>query len=145
MYNIREMTAEDIDGVLEVERESFSTPWSERLFYDELKNPHTIYFVCVSNEEIIGYGGMWHVADEGQITNIAVKKNFRRKGVASAILLRLIETAKELDIAVMGLEARKSNAAALFLYEKYGFVSVGERKNYYREPTENAVLMDLRL
>lgn len=144
MYKLRRMTAENIDGVLAVERESFSTPWTKRLFFDELENPRTVYFVCCAGEEIVGYGGMWQVADEGQITNIAVKKEHRRGGVASGILSALIDAAVESGIAVMGLEVRSTNVAAQGLYKKFGFVPVGRRKNYYREPTEDAVLMDLR-
>lgn len=145
MLKLREMKAEDLEDVLAIERESFSTPWTKNLFFDELENLRTVYFVCCSDDEVLGYGGMWHVVDEGQITNIAVKKAFRKKGVASSILSALIDWAKKKEISVIGLEVREHNAAAIGLYEKYGFVPVGMRKNYYREPTENAVLMDLKL
>lgn len=145
MITIRKMTAEDIEGVLEVECEAFSTPWTKRLFYDEVNNPHTVYFVCCEEEKIAAYGGMWHVVDEGQITNIAVKKAFRNRGIGSMILNELINWAKDNEIAVIGLEVRAGNEEALALYRKFGFEAVGRRKNYYREPVEDAVLMDLRL
>ena len=137
--------AEDIVGVLNVERESFSTPWTERLFYDEVKNERTIYYVCCEDEEIVAYGGMWHVVDEGQITNIAVKRDFRHRGIGSMILEKLICWAKEHEIVVIGLEVRAGNSNALALYEKYGFKAVGKRNNYYKNPVEDAVLMDLRV
>ena len=145
MITIREMTEEDIDGVLSVEKESFSTPWTERLFYDEVKNPRTIYYVCCEDDEIIAYGGMWHVVDEGQITNVAVKKDFRNMGVGSKVLKELIDWAKEHEIVVIGLEVRAGNENALLLYKKFGFEAVGKRKDYYKNPTEDAILMDLRL
>lgn len=145
MIAIREMTKEDIEGVLEVERDSFSTPWTEQLFYDEVNNPHTVYYICTVGEEIIGYAGMWHVLDEGQITNIAVKSRFRKMGVGSMLLKELINRAEKDGISVMGLEVRESNQGALSLYQKFGFKPVGNRKNYYKNPTENAVLMDLEL
>lgn len=144
MITIREMIAEDINGVMEVERESFSTPWTEQLFYDELNNERTVYFVVCNDGEVVAYGGMWHIVDEGQITNIAVKKDFRKQGIASMILTRLIDFAKEHEIEVIGLEVRAGNSNALGLYEKFGFEAVGKRKNYYKNPTEDAILMDLR-
>lgn len=142
---IREMTEKDIDGVLTVENESFSTPWTKRLFYDEVANPHTIYYVCCENDEIVAYGGMWHVADEGQITNIAVRRAARQRGIGSKILKSLISWAREREIAVIGLEVREKNENALSLYKKNGFEAVGRRRNYYKNPTEDAILMDLRL
>ena len=145
MITIREMTEEDIDGVLAVEKESFSTPWTERLFFDEVRNSRTIYYVCCEDDEIIAYGGMWHVVDEGQITNVAVKKDFRKMGVGSKVLNELILWAKSHDIAVIGLEVRAGNENALLLYKKFGFEAVGRRKDYYKNPTEDAILMDLRL
>ncbi len=144
MISLRYMKKEDIDGVLTVEKESFSTPWTEKLFYDEVENPRTVYFVAVTdNGEIVGYGGMWHVVDEGQITNIAVKKNCRGEGVGSKILESLIKWAKDNEILVIQLELREGNTAAFGLYKKYGFSVVGKRKDYYKNPTEDAILMDL--
>lgn len=146
MISVRYMNEDDIDGVLTVEKESFSTPWTEKLFFDEVKNPRTVYFVCEDETgEIIGYGGMWHVVDEGQITNIAVRKNQRGRGVGSKLLESLIAWAKEKGIVQIGLEVRESNKNALGLYKKYGFYEVGNRKDYYKNPTENAILMDLML
>lgn len=143
MINLREMTAEDVGGVLLVEQESFSTPWSERLFYDELKNPHTVYYVCEDNGKIAAYGGVWHVLDEGQITNIAVKPEYRKSGLGSRLLDAIISYAKTEKLSVVELEVRASNAPAIGLYKKFGFHEVGVRKNYYKNPTEDALLMNL--
>ncbi len=145
MIILREMTAEDIDGVLIVEREAFSTPWSERLFYDELKNPHTVYYVCEDDGKIVAYGGVWHVLDEGQITNIAVKSKYRKSGVGSRLLDAIIGFSKDNDLSVVELEVRASNEPAIGLYKKFGFREVGVRKNYYKNPTEDALLMNLEL
>lgn len=146
MISVRYMTEGDIDGVLRVERESFSTPWTEKLFYDEVKNLRTVYFVATTEkDEIIGYGGMWNVVGEGQITNIAVGKDHRGMGVGSRLLESLIDWAKEKEIKIIGLEVREGNINALGLYKKYGFLEVGKRKDYYKNPTENAILMDLKL
>lgn len=144
-YSIRLMTKEDIDDVLEVEHESFSIPWSRQLFFDEAENSHTIYFVCHDDKEILAYGGMWHVLDEGQITNIAVKKACRRLGIASALLEQLITSSKELGITLMELEVREGNFAAIELYKKHGFAKVGKRRRYYQNPCEDAILMNLEL
>ncbi len=144
MISLRYMEKEDIDGVLTVEKESFSTPWTEKLFLDEVENPRTVYYVAETESgEIAGYGGMWHVVDEGQITNIAVKKAFRGEGVGSKLLGSLINWAKDNGIRVIELEVRAGNTAALGLYNKYGFNAVGRRKDYYKNPTEDAILMDL--
>ena len=146
MISVRYMKEEDIDGVMTVEKESFSKPWTEKLFYDEVKNPRTVYFVATDEkDEIVGYGGMWHVLDEGQITNIAVRKEQRGGGVGSKLLESLISWAKERQIMQIGLEVRKGNANALGLYKKYGFLEVGSRRDYYKNPTEDAILMDLLL
>lgn len=144
-YTIRSMTKEDIDGVLEVEHESFSVPWSRQLFLDEAENSHTVYFVCCDGKKITAYGGMWHVLNEGQITNIAVKPEYRRFGIASALLEHLKKSAKELGITLMELEVREGNQAAIGLYKKQGFETVGRRRRYYTNPTEDAILMNLEL
>lgn len=88
---------------------------------------------------------MWHVLDEGQITNIAVKPEYRRFGIASALLEHLKKSAKELGIILMELEVREGNQAAIGLYKKQGFETVGRRRRYYKNPTEDAILMNLEL
>lgn len=143
MIFLREMSENDLDGVMEVEKESFSTPWTERLFFDELNNPHTVYYVCVDQDEVVAYGGLWHVLDEGQITNIAVKKAYRRRGVGTMLLEKIIDYANEHEIKKLELEVRAGNTPAIKLYEKYGFYGVGLRKGYYKNPAEDAILMDM--
>lgn len=135
---IVEMTKENAAELAELDRLCFRVPWSEKSFYDEAENRLAKYFVAKEDGRIVGYGGIWLVADEGQITNIAVLPEYRRMGVASVLLEGLIECAGGKSIV---LEVRESNAAAISLYEKHGFKNAGMRKNFYHSPTENAIIM----
>lgn len=122
-----------------LDAECFSVPWSEQSFLEESKNPLSTYFVARENDKIIGYAGVWIVQDEGQITNIAVLPDFRKKGVASGLLAEILKATA--DCAQIVLEVRKSNIPAISLYEKYGFCIAGERKNFYHSPIEDAIIM----
>lgn len=142
---INKMTIADVDAVSELDKRCFKICWSKSAFYDEMENKLAIYFTAKEDEKVIGYAGMWHVADEGDITNIAVDSDYRRCGVGSALLHELIHYAKENDYVLLTLEVRKSNAAAKALYEKFGFEAIGERKRYYSDNGEDAVIMTLSL
>lgn len=133
------MTTEDAKGLAELDKLCFAVPWSEKSFLEEAENPLARYFVAKIEEEIVGYGGIWLVSGEGQITNIAVRPDMRKKGIASAILEELILCAK--TCAQIFLEVRESNAAAISLYEKHGFKNCGVRKNFYHSPIENGIVM----
>ncbi|HEX9061842.1 MAG TPA: ribosomal protein S18-alanine N-acetyltransferase [Clostridia bacterium] len=135
------MTTEHIDDVLIVERLSFRIPWSKASFIDELKNGLSVYIIARVNGKIAGYAGMWKVVDEGHITNIAVHPEYRRNGIGSALLEKLIEFSVSQNIKRMTLEVRKSNMYARKLYEKYGFLDGGFRKAYYADNNEDAVIM----
>lgn len=137
---IRAMTAEDIDGVLAVERDCFSEPWTANMFLGELAQSATVYCVAEEKGTIVGYMGMYHVADEGHITNIAIAKPFRRRGFAGALLTYFLDFAKREAISLLTLEVRRSNHGAISLYRKYGFAEVGVRPRYY-ENKEDALLM----
>ena len=148
--NLSEITFSDIEEkdcrrLAQLDRECFSEPWSEELFLKDTQNPLAHYIVSEYNDEVVGYCGMYSVADEGQITNIAVANKYRRKGIASKMLMLMIDKAKAANLRVMSLEVRESNLPAITLYESLGFFKVGYRKNYYRNPSEGAVLMDLIL
>lgn len=136
---IAEMVVEDVAELARLDKLCFSVPWSENSFFDEAQNPFAHYFVAKESGKIVGYGGIWLVADEGQITNIAVHPDMRKHGIATEILKRLIETAKNTERIV--LEVRESNRAAICLYEKQGFKGCGIRKNFYHSPTENGIIM----
>lgn len=135
---IIKMEKYDAAELAELDKVCFSVPWSEKSFGDEAENALAKYYVAKDNGKIVGYGGIWLVADEGQITNIAVLPDMRRCGVASKLLEKLLDEAKDMPVV---LEVRKSNAAAISLYEKYGFLQIGERKNFYHSPVENAIIM----
>lgn len=135
----------DVREVGELDKKCFAIPWSEKAFADEMENEIAIYYVAKDNGKVIGYAGMWHVADEGDITNIAVDPACRRKGTASALLQKLIDHANNECYELLTLEVRKSNISAKSLYEKFGFEPIGERKKYYKDTGEDAIIMTLRL
>ena len=131
----------DAEAVAQVEKECFSVPWSEDALKNEISNEGAVFLCAESNGEIIGYGGMYTVLDEGYVTNIAVKVPYRKKGVACRIVEGLIDGAKEKELSFISLEVRESNEAARNLYFKYGFEIKGKRKRFYEKPTEDAVIM----
>lgn len=136
---IAPMTIEDAKELAILDQLCFSVPWSEKSFEEEAKNPLATYFVAKEGDKIVGYGGIWNVSGEGQITNIAVHPGERKKGIASKILEHLISSAKPCE--KIFLEVRESNNAAICLYEKYGFKKCGIRKNFYHSPQENGIIM----
>ena len=101
------------------------------------------YFAAFLGADFVGHAGFTAVADEGYITNVAVLPQFRRNGAATELTKALIAKAKELKLSFLTLEVRKSNSAAIALYEKHGFVRVGLRKRLYSEPAEDALIMTL--
>ncbi len=137
------MTAEHLDGVEALEKSCFSHPWSRQSLERELENEQSLFYAAVEDGQVIGYIGMSFVLDEGYIYNVAVDGNHRKNGVGSALIRTLVTHCKKEGFAFLTLEVRESNAAARSLYQHFGFIKVGERKNYYSDPTENAVLMTL--
>jgi ribosomal-protein-alanine N-acetyltransferase len=137
---IESLNSNNIDGVYEVELSAFSHPWSKQAFLDELANPHARYFVLKSGDEVIGYAGLWHIIDEGHITNIAVKHTERGKGIGKFLLATLISKAREVGVEHMTLEVNVNNAPAIHLYESYGFKGAGIRKKYYNN-RDDALIM----
>ena len=135
------MNKSHIDGIIEIENESFAIPWSRSSIEKELKNNFAIYAVAIENNKVLGYGGMWHVVNEGHITNIAVHKDYRRKGIGQAIIEKLVEIAEEKEMIGLTLEVRKSNTPALELYKKNGFKLEGIRPEYYEDNKEDAYIM----
>lgn len=146
MYKVRKMILEDIDQIVEIEESCFSIPWSKDSFLLELSSPIAYYLVAVDDKGyVIGYGGMWCVAGEGNITNIGVRKEHRRKGIASLIFEGLLKYALVIKLKAIHLEVRESNYQALALYENYGLKKVGKRQGYYQKPVEDALLFSLFL
>lgn len=139
---IRRMTIDDVDGVMEVDRLSFRIPWSRESFESEVngKNP-AVYFVADYEGRICGYMGVWHIVDEGHITNVAVHPEFRQKGIGDMLVKRTLADGAAKGINAFTLEVRASNEAAQKLYENNGFSSAGIRKRYYEDNNEDAVIM----
>ena len=140
---LEKMTAAHLDGVLEIENACFSRPWSRQSLENEMKSSHSLFYVAVENGCVTGYIGMSFVLDEGYLYNVAVRPGYREKGVGSALIQTLVTYCKKHNFAFLTLEVRESNRVARALYEKFGFVKVGERKQYYTDPVEAAVLMTL--
>lgn len=139
---IRPMTIQDLDGVIEVERLSYASPWRYEDFYREVVfNQLAYYFVAQIEETIAGFVGMWVIVDEAHITNIAVHPDFRRKKIGEKLLLFALEEARKKGARRVILEVRVSNYKAQNLYLKHDFRYAGVRKNYYRDNNEDAFLM----
>ena len=129
-----------LPDILEVERTSFSHPWTEKMFTEEISGKASVYKVAEISGKAVAYMGMWILADEGHITNVAVSLNYRRQGIAKALIEDFIKLSKEKDLVFMTLEVRESNEAAKLLYSSLVFCEVGRRKKYY-DNTEDAILM----
>ncbi|AFS77349.1 ribosomal-protein-alanine acetyltransferase RimI [Gottschalkia acidurici 9a] len=138
---VKEMSYEDIDGVVEVENMSFVTPWSKESFENELKNKLAVYVVAKDDDRVVAYGGVWLIIDEGHVTNIAVHTQYRGKEIGSLILDELIRLCKQKNMTSMTLEVRKSNEAAKNLYKKFNFEEIGIRPKYYSDNNEDAIIM----
>ena len=137
------MAAEHLDRLEQLERMCFSRPWSKKMLAEELDNQCAAFLVAVEpeTEKAVGYAGLLVVADEGYITNVAVDPSCRRQGVAAQLLQVFDNFAKGNHLAFRTLEVRPSNAAAIALYEGFGFREVGRRRNYYDLPKEDALIL----
>lgn len=139
---VRKMEEKDLDRIMEIEQDCFTTPWSREAFLLEItKNELARYIVAEIDGIVAGYGGIWMIVGEGHITNIGVESKYRRLGVGNKILEGLIEASRDTEVMSMTLEVRESNIAAQNLYKKYGFVDYGKRPNYYSDDNEDAIIM----
>lgn len=140
--NIRRMTMEDVPKVHQIEQACFAIPWSQKSFEKEMnQNPCARYLVAETGEDIIAYAGAWLILQEGHITNIAVLPQYRKMGIGQKVTQALLQYAANLGVQYVTLEVRRSNIAAQKLYEKLGFIKVGERKKYYEDNQEDAFIM----
>ena len=140
-YIIVPMDRGHIPQIAALERECFSTPWSENMLSDALFDPKASFIVAEDGEGgVLGYAGLQVVLDEGYIDNIAVDPNARRHGVADELLDMFCRFGAA-NLAFLTLEVRASNEPAIALYRKHGFEEVGRRKDYYTKPKEDAVIM----
>lgn len=140
--SVEPLKKEYIDGLLAVENLCFVTPWSRDTFIYELESNNLArYYVALIDDQVVGYGGMWSVVNEGHITNIAVHPLHRRKGLGQTLLNTLLLYAIRASLTDVTLEVRVSNVAARALYEHNGFAVEGRRKGYYSDNKEDALIM----
>ena len=141
MLEIRFMKTEDLEKVAAIESSLFSMPWSAKGFQDSMNSADTIYLTALWDGKVAGYCGLLQSFEEADITNVAVAKEFQERGIAFAMLVELLKLGNEKGISDYTLEVRVSNAPAIHLYEKLGFVNEGIRKNFYEKPREDAMIM----
>lgn len=138
---IRKMTDREVPQVAELEKLCFSQPWSEKSVAGELDNPLALWLVAMEGDCLAGYVGSQTVMDETDMMNLAVAPQFRRQGVGETLVNALTASLKELGSRCLTLEVRDSNGPARALYAKLGFVEVGRRRGYYRDPREDALIL----
>lgn len=135
------MESAHVSQVAQLEKLCFSAPWSENSISSELTNPLSCWLVALDGDRVAGYVGSQTVLDESDMMNIAVDPQFRRQGIAQALVEELVKCLARKGSRCLTLEVRASNAGAIALYGKLGFVQVGLRKNYYRNPREDAMIL----
>ena len=138
--SIREMQESDIKEIADLEKECFSEPWSENSLRDELTNETARFYALRDSEKLLGYIGANNICNEVYITNVAVNSKCRGKGYGEILVKHLIKQSEAERAFFITLEVRKSNENAIKLYEKCGFKLIGERKNFYSKPTEDALI-----
>ena len=138
---ILRMNESHVKAVAELEKMCFSDPWSENSVASELKNKLALWLVAEEDGRVAGYIGSQTCGDESDVMNVAVHPDFRHRGIAQALVNALVEELKAIGSQCLTLEVRASNIPAIALYEKMGFGEVGRRKNYYRNPREDALIM----
>ena len=141
MIRLEQMTDAHVAQIAELEKLCFSDPWSEHSVASELNNRLSLWLVALDGDTVAGYVGSQSVLDEADMMNIAVHPDYRRQGIARELVLALSDALKEKGIRGLMLEVRASNAPAIALYEQLGFIQVGLRPNYYRNPKENALIL----
>ena len=139
--NIIKMTSDHVSRVAYLETVCFHDPWSEKSIASELDNALSLWLVAIEEDDVIGYVGSQTVLSWSDMMNVAVHPEHRRKGVGEKLVTALEEALKEQESTCLTLEVRASNEPAKALYEKLGFIEVGRRKNYYRAPKEDALIM----
>lgn len=142
---IRRMQQEDLPQVMMLEQQIFSRPWSEQSMGSALQQPENIYLVDVMDDEILGYLGIWCMAEDGDLCNMAVAEHVRHRGIAASLLDEGMACCRKQGIQRILLEVRESNVPARTLYQRKGFIAIGVRKQYYAEPREDAIIMECPL
>ncbi len=140
-FKIIDIEEKHIAQIKELEKMCFPVPWTDEQLRAQLPDKMHVFIIAESDGIVLGYVGMMYVLDEGYISNVAVSPEFRRMGIADALIEELLNRARTLELSFVTLEVRESNSPARELYKKHSFSDVGMRKNYYSSPTENAILM----
>ena len=135
------MNSSHVAQIANLEKLCFSDPWSENSIASELDNKLAFWLVATEADRVAGYIGSQTVMDETDMMNVAVHPDYRRKGIAEALVNTLVENLQKLGSHCLTLEVRASNTPAITLYEKLGFSEIGRRKNYYRNPREDALIL----
>ena len=138
---IEVMNSSHVAQIAALEKICFSDPWSEKSVASELDNKLAFWLVATEGDTVAGYIGSQTVMDETDMMNVAVHPDFRRQGIAGTLVNALVEQLKTMGSHCLTLEVRASNAPAIALYEKLGFAQIGRRKNYYRNPREDALIL----
>jgi ribosomal-protein-alanine N-acetyltransferase len=139
---LRRMTVHDLDQVMQIERRSFSAPWSRHAFLTELvDNQFARYIVAEHRGRIVGYAGIWLILDEGHVTNVAVDPDYRGRRLGERLMRALMTLCAAQGISRMTLEVRVTNYVAQHLYRKLGFQDAGIRRGYYTDNQEDALIM----
>lgn len=145
MLKIGEYEEGDIDEIIRIERDSYPSPWSENLFRSEITSPISRLLVGrttpAGRGSVAGYIVYWRVDDEIHLHNIAVRRDMRRKGIASRLLVETIRCSRQEGARWITLEVRHSNLPAQRMYEKFGFTVRGIRPGYYTDTKEDALIM----
>ena len=136
-YEIVRATSDDVADIKKIEDECFSVPWSKKSIEESLNNPCSHFYLAKYGASVMGYIGIQIFSGEGYVTNVATLPEYRKKGIAEALVKKALENKMEF----LTLEVRERNIPAINLYNKLGFETVGVRPKFYREPEENALLM----
>ena len=135
------MDLSHVQAVADLEKVCFHDPWSLNAITGEVSNPLSMWIVALEDDRVVGYIGSQSVIDQADVMNIAVDPDYRRRGIAEALIQRLVNGLQERGVTGLLLEVRVSNDPARSLYEKLGFVVVGRRPGYYTKPKEDALIM----
>lgn len=145
-FTIRPLELRDIDAVVAIEREAFTTPWQAETFAGLMDREAVELTVMVdADDEVVGYSVLWCILDQGELANIAITPGWRGSGLGARLLEHVLAVAARRGVEKIFLEVRASNEAALALYRRYGFEQAGRRAGYYEQPREDALVMVARL